>query len=339
LEYPARRYSDLVALAIVPGPHLRAGLLFAFKDMPNNSKTRVLVVVNPNASRAEAALPGLSSWFGENCDARIVVTKSKKERMRELEAHGEEADLIVIGGGDGTISTALSQLLKLKRPFAVIPLGTANDFARTLGLPSDPLEAAKIALNGREHRIDVGLVNDRPYLNVASVGVASRVTELQSKELKRRWRVVAYAIGLMRAVRNLQPFFVRLDLDGRPTWSGLVYQVSVGNGRFHGGGLVVADDAAIDDGKLDLYLIYPGRFWQLVAALMHLKFGLARPDALKRLSAVNVALRADRPRSVDADGELATDTPAKFELRKAALTVIVPSVLPPDHRGLSRLPS
>jgi YegS/Rv2252/BmrU family lipid kinase len=183
------------------------------------------------------------------------VTKSKKERMRELGTRGKAVDLIVIGGGDGTVSTAVSQLLKLNRPFAVIPLGTANDFARTLGLPSDPLEAAKIALNGREHRIDVGLVNDRPYLNVASVGVASRVTELQSKELKRRWRVVAYAIGLMKAARNLQPFFVRLDLDGRPAWSGLVYQVSVGNGRFHGGGLVVADDAAIDDGKLDLYLI------------------------------------------------------------------------------------
>jgi diacylglycerol kinase (ATP) len=291
--------------------------------MPNKSKPRVLVVLNPDASRAAAALSGLSSWFTDNCHAHIIVAKSKKELMRELETHGRAADLIVIGGGDGTVSTAVSQLLKLERPFAVIPLGTANDFARTLGLPSDPLEAAEIALNGREHRIDVGLVNDRPYLNVASVGVASKVTEVQSKELKRRWRVVAYAIGLMRAVRNLQPFFVRLDLDGRLAWSGLVYQVSIGNGRFHGGGLIVADDAAIDDGKLNLYLIYPGRFWQLVAALMH-------------LSAVSVALRADRPRSVDVDGELATDTPARFELRPAALTVIVPSVLPPDHRGLSR---
>jgi YegS/Rv2252/BmrU family lipid kinase len=307
--------------------------------MPNTSKPRVLVVVNPNASRAEAALPGLSAWFGENCRARIVVTRSKSERVRALETHGKAVDLIVIGGGDGTISTAVSQLLKLERPFAVIPLGTANDFARTLGLPSDPLEAAKIALGGRQHRIDVGLVNDKPYLNVASVGVASKVTELQSKELKRRWRVVAYAIGLMKAARNLQPFFVRLDLDGSPAWSGLVYQVSVANGRFHGGGLIVADDAAIDDGKLDLYLIYPGRFWQLVAALMHLRFGFARPDALKRLSAVNVALHAERPRSVDADGELATDTPAKFELRPGALTVIVPSALPPDHRGLARRPS
>jgi len=305
----------------------------------NKSKLRVLVVVNPNASRAEAALPGLSSWFTENCHALIVVSKSKKERRRELEAHGREVDLIVIGGGDGTISKALPQLLKLKRPFAVLPLGTANDFARTLGLPPEPLEAAEIAVNGREHRIDVGLVNDRPYLNVASVGIASKVAKMQSKELKRSWRVFAYAIGLMQAVRDLQPFFVKLDLDAKPAWSGSVYQVSVGNGRFHGGGLTVAEDAAIDDGKLDIYLVYPGRFWQLVASLMHLKFGLKRPEVLKHLSAITVTLRTDRPRSVYADGELATETPATFGLRSAALTVMVPRILPRDHRGLSRPPT
>ena len=304
----------------------------------NKSKLRVLVVVNPNASRAEAALPGLSSWFTENCHALIVVSKSKKERRRELEAHGKEVDLIVIGGGDGTISKS-SPAVKLKRPFAVLPLGTANDFARTLGLPPDPLEAAEIALNGREHPIDIGLVNDRPYLNVASVGIASKVAKVQSKELKRRWRVFAYAIGLMQAVRDLQPFFVKLDLDGNRGWSGPVYQVSVGNGRFHGGGLTVAEDAAIDDSKLDIYLIYPGRFWQLLVSFMHLKFGLSKPEVLKQRSAVTVTLHTDRPRSVDADGELATETPATFGLRPAALTVIVPRILPLDHRGLSRRPS
>jgi diacylglycerol kinase (ATP) len=122
----------------------------------SKSKPRVLVMINPEASRAEAAVPALSSWFSENCDALIVVANSKKERKRELKAHGKKADLIVIGGGDGTISKALPQLLKLKKPVAVLPLGTANDFARTIGLPADPLQAAEVALSGRKHRIDVG---------------------------------------------------------------------------------------------------------------------------------------------------------------------------------------
>jgi diacylglycerol kinase (ATP) len=302
----------------------------------SKSKLRVLVMINPGASRAEVALPALSSWFTERCRAVIVVGK-KKERRRELRALGKDMDLIVIGGGDGTINKALPDLLKPKKPFAVLPLGTANDFARTIGLPDDPLQAAEVALRGREYRIDVGVVNDRPYLNVASVGVASKVAKAQSKELKRKWRVFAYVIGLLQALQGFKPFFVNLDVDGKPAWSGPVYQVSIGNGRFHGGGLTVAEDAAIDDGKLDLYLIYPGRFWQLVAAVTHLRFGLAKPDVLKRLTATTAALRTDRPRSVNADGQLATKTPAKFKLSPKALTVIVPQTLPLNHRGLAYL--
>jgi diacylglycerol kinase (ATP) len=300
------------------------------------SKLHVLVMINPGASRAEAALPALSAWFTERCRAVIIVGK-KKERKGELKELGKDVDLIVIGGGDGTISKALPELLKLKKPFAVLPLGTANDFARTIGLPADPLQAAEVAVNGRAHQIDVGLVNGLPYLNVASVGVASMVAKAQSKELKRKWRVFAYVIGLFRSLQNLQPFFINLDIDGTPAWSGPVYQVSIGNGRFHGGGLTVAEDAAIDDGKFDLYLIYPGRFWQLVASVTHLKFGLAKPDVLKRLTATTVALRTDRPRWVDADGQLATKTPAKFKLSPKALTVIVPKTLPLNHRGLVNL--
>jgi diacylglycerol kinase (ATP) len=224
----------------------------------SKSKLDVLIMINPAASRAEAALPELSAWFTEHCRAVIVVGK-RKERKRQLKQLGKDVDLIVIGGGDGTINKALPALLKLKKPFAVLPLGTANDFARTIGLPPDPLQAAEVALSGREHRIDVGVVNDKPYLNVASVGVASKVARTQSKELKKRWRVFSYVIGLLRVLQNLKPFFVHLDIDGAPVWSGSVYQVSIGNGRFHGGGLTVAEDAAIDDGRLNLYLIYPGK--------------------------------------------------------------------------------
>jgi len=298
------------------------------------AKLRLLVVVNPNASRAAEALPQISEWFAEHARAVVVVANKKKDLKRLLKTHGPDADRIVIGGGDGTLSKALPALLKLKKPLAVLPLGTANDFARTLGLPADPLAAAKISLAGREHRIDIGLANGKPYLNVASVGAASQVLKAQTKELKRKWRVLAYPISLLRAARDIQPFFVDLDIDDRPRWSAAVYQVSVGNGRHHGGGLTVAEDAAIDDGKLDLYVIYPGTVWQLFACLTHLRFGLLKPEMLDRRTATRVTLHTQRPRSVDADGRLATRTPAEFTLLPEGLTVIVPRKLPEDHRGL-----
>ena len=76
----------------------------------------------------------------------------------------------------------------------------------------DPMQAAEVALTGRKHRIDVGLANGHPHLNVASVGIASRVAARQSKDLKQKWRVLAYTIALLRSVRDLKPFFVQLDL-------------------------------------------------------------------------------------------------------------------------------
>jgi diacylglycerol kinase (ATP) len=303
----------------------------------NATKMRLLVVVNPNASRAMDGLPQVTQWFTERARAVVMVAKKKKDLKRMLREHGPSVDRIVIGGGDGTLSKALPALLELNKPVAVLPLGTANDFARMLGLSVDPLEAAETALDGREHQIDVGLANGQPYLNVASVGVASQVIEAQSKELKRRWRVLAYAIGLLRAARDIQPFFVDLDIDDRPRWSAAVYQVSVGNGRYHGGGLTVAEDAAIDDGKLDLYVVYPGTFWQLFACVMHLRFGLMKPDVLDRNTATRVKLRTDKSRSVDADGRLATKTPVELSLIRKGLTVIVPRTLPANHRGFVAL--
>jgi diacylglycerol kinase (ATP) len=97
--------------------------------------------------------------------------------------------------------------------------------------------------------------------------------------------------------------------------------------------LTVAEDAAIDDGKLNIYLVYPGRFWQLVASLVHLKFGVKKPGVLKQFSAITVSMRTDQPRSVDADGELVTSTPATFGLLRAALKVMVPRT-PPSDQGL-----
>jgi len=285
-------------------------------------KPRILVLINPTASRAKLALPVLSKLLTER--SRSLIDTERESWPSLLAQQRENCDLIVIGGGDGTISNLLPDLLRLRKPFAVLPLGTANDFARTIGLPDDPLQAAEIALTGTLQQIDVGIVNDVPYVNVASIGLATKVAKAQSKDLKRTWKVFSYPIAMIQAIRNFQPFFIELAVDGEPAWSGPVYQVSVANGRYHGGGLSAAKHAAIDDGKLDLYLIYPGKFWQLVACLTHLKFGLWRPKVLQKISGTRVSLRTYGQRSVNADGELVTQTPAEFSLLRQALAVVVP---------------
>ena len=296
---------------------------------------RLLVAVNPGASRAEAALDELATWFGENCEAVFITTHSQDDLKRMLLHHGPAADRIVIGGGDGTISNALPELLQLDKPLAVLPLGTANDFARSLGLPQDSIAAARVALNSRTHKVDLGLVNGRPFVNVASVGVAARVSQAQSKVLKRSWRILSYFIGLLRVVHEARPFYIELTIDEAPPWFGAVYQVSIGNGRYHGGGLTVAEHAAIDDGKLNLYVVLPGTFWQLLTCIAHLRFGFSEPEVLHRQSASHhVTIRTWRPRSVNADGEISGLTPAEFTLLRAGLKVMVPQSLPADHLGL-----
>jgi YegS/Rv2252/BmrU family lipid kinase len=296
-------------------------------------EVRLLIAVNPQASRAEAAVKELAEWFAQNCEAVFVTTDSQHKLKETLLRDGPEADRIVIGAGDGTISNALPELLQLDKPLAVLPLGTANDFARSLGLPEDYLAAARVALHGRTHTVDIGLVNGRPFLNVASVGVAAKVSQVQSQELKRTWRILSYLIGLLRVAQDARPFYVELAFDGVPAWSGAVYQVSVGNGRYHGGGLTVAEHAAIDDGRLNLYVILPGTFWQLLACVTHLKFGLPKPDVLRQQSTSHVSLRTSRPRSVNADGEIVTKTPAEFTLLPGRFTVMVPQSSPADHPG------
>jgi YegS/Rv2252/BmrU family lipid kinase len=285
---------------------------------------RLLVVVNPDAARADISLPALAAWFEQTCEATVVTTRSRDHFTQILLRHGPEHDRIVIGGGDGTITEAVPHLLALGKPLAVLPLGTANDFARSLGLPLDVFAAARIAVAGRIHKVDAGLVNGRLFLNVASVGVAAQVSEVQSKGLKRNWRLLSYAISLVRVAVRSRPFRVELTIDGQWSWTGLVYQVSVANGRYHGGGLTVADHAAIDDGVLNVYFVQPGTFWQLIAAITHLKFRLTKPEILQRRTARHVTIRTRKPHPINADGELSAMTPAEFTLLPRALSVIVP---------------
>src|ERR671926_181555 len=103
---------------------------------------------------------------------RVLLIANRHSRRGDLlRERGRAFDLVMLGGGDGTMNAAASALVEIGRPLAVLPLGTGNDLARTLGIPLDPLAAAEVAAAGRTRRIDLGLVNGRPFFNVACVGL------------------------------------------------------------------------------------------------------------------------------------------------------------------------
>ncbi len=175
-----------------------------------------------------------------------------------VEACGEGIERIVAGGGDGSLNEVLSGLMTVEQSsraaLAILPLGTANDFATGCGIPTEPLGALEIASTGTPVNVDVGRANDRFFLNVASGGFGAEVTASTPPEMKRLLGGGAYSLmGAIMAL-NFRPYPGRLILPDREL-SGDAIVGAVGNGRQAGGGQPVAPLACIDDGLLDLLVV------------------------------------------------------------------------------------
>ncbi len=236
-----------------------------------------------------------------------------------------ELDRVLIGGGDGTLNRALPALLRAGIPLGVLPLGTANDFANSLGIPIDPRGAVELALEGRVTSIDVGRINDRPFLNVASLGLGSKVTERLSSELKARLGFLGYPQAMLAAYREARPFRARIRAPDSEARRLKCIHLAVGNGRRYGGGAVISQDARLDDGVLHLFALAPIPLWRLI--LMGPWLGSGRQRDLSDATIVKAAsfrIETSRTLPISADGEILAETPADFCVQPAALAVVVP---------------
>lgn len=286
----------------------------------------VLLLANRKSGQSEqqrihACIEKLRA-HGISIDERI--TDEPGEIPALIRACRDRCDLVVVGGGDGTVNTAAPALLETGLPFALLPLGTANDLVRTLRLPDDPVAACDVILSGRLHSIDLGKVNEHYFFNVAHIGLGEKVSrQLQDGE-KKRWGALSYLRSLVRVVRRYRPFRATIVCDGRKMRLRSI-QITVGNGRFYGGGIPVTAEARIDDQQLDLYSIRPLPLWQLAALAPWIRFGRhTRLDYVPALSGRKIEIRTSRPLRIDTDGEITTATPATFEVIPQALTVVVP---------------
>lgn len=288
------------------------------------SQRRALLLVNPRARQGTAVEAAVARLTAGGIAVRPETFSAGTEAADDIARLATDADLVVIAGGDGTLSRSAGALLKTGLPLGILPTGTANDLARTLELPTNLVAAADVIVAGRRRRIDVGSVNDCTFFNVATIGLGVDLAHTLDSDLKRRWGRLSYAIAAAKVMMRARPFRAWIRENGTET-KVRTLQVAVGNGRFYGGGTVVEENAAIDDGHLDLYSL---EFESVVKlALMMRAFrtgGHGAWDDVRSLKGLKFEIRTRKPRKVNADGELVTETPALFKIHPAALEVFTP---------------
>lgn len=244
-----------------------------------------------------------------------------------IRRYQDQVDLAIIGGGDGTLNAAVDGLVDANLPLGIIPLGTANDLARTLEIPNSLPEACQIIAQGHVRQIDLGWVNGKHFFNVASVGLSVQITQRLTKQAKRRWGVLAYAITALQAIWQSRPFRAEIRLQGKSIPVRTV-QIAVGNGRYYGGGMTVVHDATIDDQRLDLYSLEIKHWWQTVTVLPAIWRGRYTTwSGVRTLHGQEIEVYTHRPRPINTDGEITAHTPAQFRVVPQALAVLVPSEL------------
>lgn len=286
-------------------------------------QARALVIFNRGAGTADARVDEAITLIRQSGIPVSAMSAQELDAMAAPERLYRNCDRIVVCGGDGTLNHCAPFLLQSNLPVAIIPLGTANDLARTLGIPTDVPSAVQIAIAGREKAIDVGRVNGRPFFNVASIGLSVDLAQSLSSDLKRRWGRLGYAIAALRVLFTSRPMTAWIDC-GAETIEAKTLQIAVGNGRYYGSGMAVHEDARIDDGQLDLYSLELESAWGLMPLLWSFRNGRHGRDAkVRTLAGQSFEVRTRRPRRINCDGEVVGRTPARFEISPGALRVFV----------------
>src|SRR6267143_2014704 len=221
---------------------------------------RTFVILNPAAGSVKD-VDALMERIRHLPDAEVCVSaRAGAATQATRTALSKGCKMIVAAGGDGTLNEVVNGLREEASSVTVglIPLGTGNDFARTLGLPTDVDEAIALLVAGHTRAIDLVRVTSdevRYFVNVSAGGFSGLVDEKLTPEMKKTWGPHAYLRSAAAALPELRAYRTTLSLDNKESLTLSLYNVVVANGRYVGGGTLIAPEASADDGLLDIILI------------------------------------------------------------------------------------
>lgn len=294
---------------------------------PNPVPREAVLVVNARSRRGEA----LFQEAKEKLEAAGIVlkrahaVKNPADMARMVrEAVGNGAPMVIVGGGDGSLSGTIDEVVNTDCVFAPLPLGTANSFARTLGMPLDLDEAVACIASGQRRRIDVGVINGDYFVNAASMGLSPLIGDTISPKLKKYFGRVGYLVWAVRCFLILKPFRLIVH-DGKREWRMWSTEVRIMNGSFHGG-VELSDTASVESGDIVIQAVTGRHRWSLVvdwyAKFFRLRDRYARTEEFR-----GTELHLDtKPRlPISIDGEVLARTPATVKVAAGAVEVVVPT--------------
>ncbi|HUD96472.1 MAG TPA: lipid kinase [Woeseiaceae bacterium] len=281
---------------------------------------RTLLLVNSHSRRGDMDREWLVARLKENGPVLSPECSDQESMRRAIVRFSNSVGRIVIGGGDGTLNGALPALLETAVPLGVLPLGTANDFARSLAI-TDVSDAVDIIVSGHTRKVDVGTVNGTYFLNAVSIGLGPRINSDLDAGTKSRLGVFAYLVHALRNAQTYRGMRAIIECDGEAI-SVRSIQITIGNGIHYGGGMTISTDARLDDGLLRVLSIRPQSVASLLTYGPAIKSGKLEDDEnLQTFAGREVIVRTRHETTVTADGEEVARTPIECHSLHQALTV------------------
>jgi diacylglycerol kinase (ATP) len=288
---------------------------------------RVLIIGNPVAGTGQAGQKidkFVTELLRRGHEAEVFMTTSAGEARDRVRSVDEGLDRLVVAGGDGTINEVVNGLRDPGRvPILHLPTGTANQLARTLGLPFEPEKLVTILEQGAVQRIDLGLAGTRRFLMLVSAGFDARVAEEVQKVRNGKLGYGGYMLPVLKTVASHEATELTVTVDDSPQITG--YIVMVLKLRHYGGVFVFDEDARLDSGLLHVCVFreraIPYLFLYAVAGLMRKTSALT---GVVRMTGRTVRIESEEPIPVEIDGDHAGTTPINITLIPAIVPVIVP---------------
>lgn len=286
---------------------------------------KAIFVANTKSRQGEAsferAIELLKASGVELVDSRAV--KSPRRIGREVRDAIDRAPMVIVGGGDGTLSSTIDYFKGKRTVFAILPLGTANSFARALGLPLELEEAVDVIAKGVRRRIDLGCIDGDYFGNSAVIGLSPLIAKSVPASLKRYLGRFGYALWAAKVGFQFRPFRLTVsDSDSETTmWA---TEVRIANGGFFGG-VEMVEDAELDSGEIIVQIV-TGKssrnlFRNWLSNMLKLR---SRDEWQAELRAKRIRLETEPVMDVTIDGELAARTPIEVTVAPKAVAIAAP---------------